>query len=432
MQTRINHPESGTDPSHYVVYLISALFLAGGLMGIFGSLYLEEKLEDSIRSAERAHNESLNARGSANTESSTTTANTQSVAASSDHASDGTGVATWLHRHARLISKMLGEIGLALISIGGIALLLEVPVMSNYFQTKIARTMTKQEYLKRLKKEQLETLQVDSLKAYWELEEIDREGLYDYCKNQVQGFIAKPYRENVLGIYTVKSANGKPHEVEESLSYTCRAIRGNIQSEVKWSTRKGEVDDRDVKFKVTLEIPDDIWNEPEFQKKHPGVKRVVEFDKEDIKSEEEILETTLASLWNSLTDRNKKPTRLTKLVDLDRVGYELSLEAYADVDKLHVGLEITYKAPVGRSLTWQMSHPSKNVTGVVIFEGLSFYLETFGVTEQYLHAKNKSPEDSPQKFEYNSWLLPESGFVFHLLPRPGSNSAAPQMGVQAR
>jgi hypothetical protein len=321
----------------------------------------------------------------------------------------------------KFASKALAELGLAVFSIGGIALLLEVPVMSSYFQTKIARTMTAKEYLKKLERGQLETLQADTLKAYWKLEGIERGGtLYDYCKNQVQGFIAEPFRENIVGIYKIKAVNGNL-EVEERLSYTCRAVRGKIQPDAMWSTRTGEIYNRQ-EFRVTLEIPDDVWT-PEFQQKHPGLERRVVFDQNDIKPQDKSSQKAYREFVKYLRLINAEPkdrnsTRLEELEEEGHVGYRVSLENYEDVDGLRIGVQTKYQAPVGRSLTWQMSHPSKNVTGVVIFEGLSFYLETFGVSEKYLHENNKSSEDSPQSFDYDSWLLPESGFVFHLLPQP--------------
>jgi hypothetical protein len=417
MKSRPKYPGKGSDSSLPAIYLISALLVVVGGGIILASLFLEQRQEAL------AH-------------STTTTFDRSSHPGQDGAPASEEAIAWWTAPPAKLFSKMMAEIGLALISIGGIALLLEVPFMSSYFQTKIAQTMTAQEYLRRLKKEQLETLQADSLKAYWELEDIDREGtLYDYCKNQVQSFIAKPYRENVTGVYTITCVDENTHEVEEILSYTCRAIRGRIQPEIKWSTRKGEIGEVQ-QFSVRLEIPQHIWNELGFQEAHPSIQKVVmDFDQGDIVPAEKSIPTAFQKFCNELKNtqpkfwnvaRNKKRPKLMKSDDGERLVYQLGLESYEDVDELRVCLNIKYKAPVGRSLTWQMSHPSKNVTGVVNFpESQRFYLETFGISEQYLYGKDKLTSDSPQKFEYNSWLLPQSGFVFHLLPRSNGNQSCP-------
>src|SRR5712692_1417439 len=160
MKTRTPHPKSRTDSAPLAVLLTSILFVLVGIGSIAISLWFEVKETPA----------------------------------------------------PKVFAKAFAELGLALISIGGIALLLEVRFMSDYFQRKIAQTMTQEEYLKKLSKDQLEGVQADSLKAYWELEDMDREGtLYDYCKNQVQGYIAKPYRENVKGTYTIESVNDETH-----------------------------------------------------------------------------------------------------------------------------------------------------------------------------------------------------------------------------
>jgi hypothetical protein len=410
--------------SSLAAILLAALlliFVGGGI--IFASLFLEERQEAWNHSA-----------GTSGEQSSHSSKDGKPVTAGP--------VVLWATPSAKVFPKFFAEIGLALISIGAIALLLEVPFMSSYFQAKIARTIIRRDYLKSLKKEQLETLQADSLKAYWELDDIDREGtLFEYCKNEVQGFIAKPFRENVSGVYTINCIDQNTHEVEEVLSYTCRATRGRIQPEVRWSTRKGEIGDV-LQFNIRLEVPKHIWDKPRFPEAHPGIpEAVMNFDKESIAPKKETLETAFPKFWKEMNDIKphvlhllgiKTPPKLTIADDGLRVVYQLSLDAYEDVDELRVSLNIKYRAPVGRSLTWQMSHPSKNVDGVVYFPPTqNFFLETFGISEQYLYDKDKLGTDSPQRFEYKSWLLPESGFVFHLLPRLNGDQSCPEQTLVA-
>src|SRR6266404_1238654 len=432
MKTQTPHPKSQTNSAPLAVFQMSLLLMGIGFVLIATSLFFELKQEDSLRPAASAHHESSSPRRDPSPGASPTLNNGAGETASVNVASEEASVIWWAAPPARFISKTLAEIGLALFSIGGIDLLLEVRFMSDYFQKKIAQTMTQEEYLKKLTMEELERVQADSLKAYWKLEDIDREGtLYDYCKNQVQGFIAKPYRENVKGTYTIESVNSETHEVEEILSYACRAIKKRIQPEIKWSTRKGEIGE--VKnFSIRLEIPNDIWDEPEFRHSHPKIlEPVIAFDTHDITAEGECLDSAFQQFWKEFKNKrpeiwkeplNTKPPKLTKTDDGENVVYKLSQNSYEDVDNLRVSLFIKYTVPTGRSLTWQMSHPSKNVSGVINFPKCqNFYLETFGLSKQYLHERDKLSGDSPQTFEYNSWLLPESGFVFHLLPRRDGN-----------
>jgi len=295
-------------------------------------------------------------------------------------------------------------------------------VMSDYFQEKIARSMTGREYLRKLTKDQLEELQADALRAYWGVEEKDREDLLYYCRDQVQSFIAEPFREDVHGTFTIERVDDKTHEVEETISYTCRAIRGEIQREVKWTNRNGEIDEI-KKFRIEITVPNAFW--PEVRKRHQFTEQRQCYEAKIETAAATEVTSPAKRLEESLKRKFKEFVGQPELENLkgDRIGYKLSLDAYRNIDMLHVSVQTKYRAPVGRSLTWQMTHPSRKVTGVVNFKGTRFYLEPFGVNDQSLHPENKSPDDSPHTFVYDSWLLPESGFVFHLLP-PGKGTTS--------
>jgi hypothetical protein len=321
--------------------------------------------------------------------------------------------------------KLTGEGSLAFLSIGAIALLLELPHLSKYFQTKVANTIRGKEYLKTLKPLELEALQADALKALWELEDIGGEdSLYNFAKTKVTGCVAQPYRQNILGRFSIKSTPDRnAYEVEETISYTCRSIRDCIQDELKWATEPDEILRLD-NFRITLEIPNELFKDAVFLEANPVLRNQVEdFDKDE-KSEkrnsDSVIKTIISAIWPSSSKRQKEKKKPAELVEYGKgEGYTLSLKAYQHVDKLDVRLYLRYVAPVGRSFTWQMTHPSKNITGVIVFPPeLSFYLETFGVSSDELRWDRKSSTDSPQVFKYNSWLLPDSGFVFHFIPRP--------------
>lgn len=321
-------------------------------------------------------------------------------------------------RPSKILSKATGDFGLALISVGLIGLILEAPWMSKYFQGKIARSVVGRDYLAKLTKPELETLQADTLRHYWEIEEKDdRPDLLVYCRDQVESFIAEPFREDVHGTFTVKRTSRDYYDVEETISYTCRAIRGEIQREVKWTTRSEEIKEFQ-KFKIELKLPNEIWQQ--FRAKHPGAKQIEIYEMKTANSGDSNDEAEEGDKWDVRRKFQEFVTgwvrpKMQKLKG-DRVGYRLDLAVYKNIDKLHVTVQTKYQAPSGRSLTWQMTHPSRKVTGVVNFEGSRFYLETFGVCDQNFHPEDKKADDSPQTFVYDSWLLPESGFVFHFLP----------------
>jgi hypothetical protein len=330
-----------------------------------------------------------------------------------------------------VVLKLTAEGSLALVSIGAIALLLELPHLSTYFQSKVAKTMREKEYLKTLKDDELETLQEDTLKALWELEELGGEdGLFNYSKSKVTSFVNKPHRENILALLSIKcTPDGSAYEVEETISYTCRAVKKCIQDALKWTTEKDEIRELQ-KFKFRLEIPTDLFNDPRFAEAHPLLRRrVEEFDKDEppkAAKTENIVRKVIRTIWPNTLEKhaeNQRPAELKKYEDGE--GYTLSLDAYKNIDKLDVRLYLKYVAPVGRSFTWQMTHPSKNVTVIIIFpQQLFLYLDTFGVSSDHLHRDRELDKDSPQILRYNSWLLPESGFVFHFIRREGNLTPA--------
>jgi hypothetical protein len=343
--------------------------------------------------------------------------------------------------------KLTGEGSLAFLSIGAIALLLELPHLSKYFQTKVANTIRGKEYLKTLKNLELETLQADALKALWELEDIGGEdGLYNYAKTKVTACIAQPYRENILGLIEIKlspeAAACDAYAVEETISYTCRAVRkrehnevkNHIQKGISWTTEKGEIRKLE-RFRIRLEVPAEIFEDADFKKAHPTIRRAVEvFDKDDPpKAVETMGRKIVHAIWlpniKGNSEETSQPSELKKYENGD--GYSLSLAAYEDVDKLDVKFYVKYLAPIGRSFTWQMTHPSRNITGLVTFPPeLSFHLETFGVSLDHLRKDRDPALDSPQPFRYSSWLLPDSGFVFHFF-RPHKNEVAGKEPLEA-
>jgi hypothetical protein len=329
-----------------------------------------------------------------------------------------------------LFLRFAGEGGLALVSIGAIALLLELPHLSKYFQTKVANTIREQGYLRTLKLPELESLQENALKALWELEELGGEdGLFNYSKTKVTSFVAQPYRENILGLVSIK-CTADAYEVDETISYTCRAVKKSIQDVIKWTTEKDEIHSLD-KFKIRLAVPTDLFNEPGFREAHPLLRKpVYEFDMEkkpEAAQGENILRRITNAIWpNSLQEENddRPPAALEEYKEGN--GYILSLKAYQHVDKLDVSLYLKYRAPIGRSLTWQMTHSSKNVTVILIFpKDFVLYAETFGVSPEHLRKDRELAKNSPQIFRYNSWLLPESGFVFHLIRRQSDSTSGP-------
>jgi hypothetical protein len=378
------------------LWIYGTLFFILGMLLTVTALYLERQLEDiRINVAKEV----------------------QTGAASPPH--EGTGQPSWMPP-AIIGLKILDHLGLAFISLGTIGVFLESRDWSDYFQRKIAKTITQKDYLKTLGKEELVTLQGNTLKAYFELDDVDREGsLLDYCQKQIHGFLGEPYREDTTAFYQVNHLRGEnAYLIEETISYTCRAIKNCIQDEVRWTTEAGEIIKLN-EFTIRLEIPENIFKAHGFTDKHPQLKeRVVVFDMKDV-SEEEKKVTGMFRKLSALLSGDKKgeePPRLESYEGEGGTGYILKLKAYQDIDKLRISIKIQYTAPFGRSLTWSMTHPSKKVTGIICFPpNTTFSLDTFGVKPTDLHRERRALSFT---LKYDSWLLPRSGFTFHLVGQP--------------
>jgi len=143
-------------------------------------------------------------------------------------------------------------------------------LMSDYFQGKIARSMTGRDYLKKLTKDQLEELQADSLrrtgdskrktgKTYWITAKIR-------CTVLSQNLIEKMYKD--------LSASCRSTTVSRKLWSNSRGPVGSLRKDPgrsKVEHSNGEIVGPQ-EFRITLEIPLDAWREPEFRKQHPRIR----------------------------------------------------------------------------------------------------------------------------------------------------------------
>jgi hypothetical protein len=97
--------------------------------------------------------------------------------------------------------KLTEHLGIAAIIFGLVGIIVDFPHWQKYFQERLAKTVIEREYLKTLNKPQLISLQTDTLKAFFEVDEIDREESFlDYFHAKIHGYIASPYREDTNGI----------------------------------------------------------------------------------------------------------------------------------------------------------------------------------------------------------------------------------------
>ncbi len=285
--------------------------------------------------------------------------------------------------------KLIDETGIALILLGLVVIVLEFRDWKEYFQDQIANTIVKKEYLRTLGNEALISLQTDTLKAFFKIDDIDRkDGFLQFFHSRIHGYIGSPYREDARDLVSIKHLPGNPDrvEIEEALSYRCRKVGGRIQDDVKWED-SAETEIKLLDYSVELREPASASNQ--FREKR------------------EVFNNNTASSH--------------RFVPRGDQGFRLLLRDYDGVDGLYVKVHVHYTMPVSWPMVWTMSHPTKGATANINHpDDLRLLPNFFGMKESEV-----SQEHQPGVYQagYDSWLLPDTGFCFQLIK--------PEMATQA-
>jgi hypothetical protein len=347
------------------------------------------------------------------------------------------GEEAWKTHSQKIFLKFVEHVGVALLSIGAIGLLLEIPDMSNYFQKKIAKTIVQRDYLGTLERNELQTLQGHVLKAIYILDDVNHEDtLLEYCQQKIHGYIADPYREDVLGVFKIDyTPDKKKYEIQETISYTCRAINQCIQDAVRWTMEKGEISEL-INFEITLTFPQEEFDKPEFRKRHSCLKDLTEPEirvtmkndkyvekgvknKKNVNAVNDFWEDFWAWYVKYLGRKEEEPFKWKEYTKGE--GFSLGLEPFKDIDKVKVKFWVKYHAPLDRSSTWSMAYPSKKVIGIIVYPPeTDFYLDPFGVKRGHIQTEQQGTTFT---LRYDSWMLPQSGFTFHLVKRNDDQGA---------
>lgn len=212
--------------------------------------------------------------------------------------------------------KLLDHIGIALISIGLIGIIVESRDWQKYFQERIADTIVQRAYLNRLDPTELLQLQANTLKAYFNVDDLDREeSLLNFFHSKIQVFLASPYREDIDGIFTIdNSEDRKSFTLEETISFRCRKVGDSTIDQVYWNTRKDAVEAKLDEFKITVRIPRNFYQSPEFKTRYPALSAAQREKVFDMKHNDD--------------------GRLIPTSSEGELGYALSLSDYKGIDNL--------------------------------------------------------------------------------------------------
>lgn len=282
--------------------------------------------------------------------------------------------------------RLLTHIGIAFISIGLIGIIVDFRDWQEYFQKQIANTIIQRHYLNSLNQPQLIDLQIDTLKAYFKLEDIDREGRFlEFFQGKIRRYIAEPYREDTTGVVAINYLDEQSFIVEETFTYKCRKVGDYIQDAVRWGYENANEIDRIESFKITVRVPQNFFQSPDFKAKYPFISsQEKEYDKDN--SDKDL------QAWDK------------------GIGYTLSLMQYKEIDGLFIKVQVRFVIPIYRMLSWYMAHPTKNLKATIKYPpDRKIQVITFGLDQNEL-----DEVDSPELYTltYGSWVLPINGLAF--------------------
>ncbi len=287
---------------------------------------------------------------------------------------------------SRLGIELLKHLGVALVVLGLVGIILDFRDWREYFQERLAEIIVKRSYLERLDRSELISLQTDTLKAFFKVEDIDRKGSFlDYFHSKIRDFIGSPYREDTRNIMVMTpTAAGDGYLVKDHLSYTCRKVGQSIQPSISWS-----MDPRDVKqindIKFTLTIPTAHYSSAPFASKFPefkGPKSVI--TRENLSCIKETASET----------------------------YQLDLMKFREIDELRVSIDCEYILRKDTFLSWSFTLPSKELSITIDYPSeMDLAVQFFGIEEEDLDINN---QNGLYSMHYGSWVLPNGGLVCHL------------------
>lgn len=304
-----------------------------------------------------------------------------------------------LSHSASILASLIDHIGIAFISIGIIGIIVDLNDWRKYFQERIAETIIQKKFLERLDKTELINLQTSALKVFFKAENIEREeSLLNFLHTKIHGFIGSPYREDFEGRVTIEpSVDGSAYVVEQTVSYKCRTVGEFIQDEVHWAMQKDSDLEGVDEFRVSVEIPNNFFQSPEFQTSYPKVsQRKLVFDTES----PELV-----------------PTR-------GSLGYSYSLADFKKIDELFIEIHVKYRVSRDRHIAWIMSHPTKGFRITINYpKDLRMDATILGVDQRDYHEDEKK---GLYFLSYDFWMLPTTGMIFHLW-KPTASAAPPAL-----
>jgi hypothetical protein len=314
----------------------------------------------------------------------------------STQGSSTTGPLTGEGEALRLLMRFLEAAGIAAVIFGLFNLFIELPGLRKYFLERMKELVLDQAYLGSLSEEELEKLQFNVHKAHFRNDDIAQEGGFlRFLYQDIYKYINVPYRERVTLEIRYDKRSENLFVAHDRLTYICRMSGGLIIPAILWSNDPGEIEEVQ-ELRVQIKYPQDHSKRGEV---------------------ETIGELRDDKLFYYRDRGGKMVAKAGSAGKLDLVGSELSInreESYENVDRLKVMVDAVYTFRANRFLYWLMSYPTKDFSLTLKFPDSHIVQAATFINNE--HVGELTRERGYYSFSYNSWMIPQSGVAWRLIP----------------
>jgi hypothetical protein len=279
--------------------------------------------------------------------------------------------------------KLLEFLSHALICVGCVAIILEIPDWRRYFGDRIKDIVMNHSYLNSLNDEQLALLQANLLQSKFKNSEIVRDGSFlDFMQINIQSHSNTSYRENVISKSDIsETANG--FLFREELSYIIKTMGDDSIKEIEWTWADNEL--KDKSFQVITKCPTNKFNSKNCKCKNK----------------------------DKCIDGSQILTANKEKHDNGEIGYKLKLDEFIEVtDDILIKLKLEYIIEKNRLFFWSMIVPSKCVNLYISFPN-DYKVDSFvgGLNKSdFLEEKNANS----YSFTRTGWMLPRAGIAINI------------------
>jgi hypothetical protein len=306
---------------------------------------------------------------------------------------------------APLFNRLLEAAGIASIIFGIFSIFIELPGLRRYFLERMKELVIDQAYLDTLDKNELLELQNNALKAHFKNTDISREGRFlGFLNDHIYAYINDPYRERVTLEIRYEEGGEGLFVAKDRLSYICRKSKDSIISAIVWHNDPGEIED--VKsLKITVRYPQDRGElgEPITIGELTG-EEIIIFNGNGKEEKVEV-----GKEIKNLLRRESKHS----LVEGDGLRIKIG-ESYRNIDFMKVTVDAVYVVKSSHLLYWSMNYPTRDFSLTLRFP--DSYIAQAAAFINSEHVGQLADEKGYYSFNYNSWMIPQSGVAWRLIP----------------